>query len=73
MNELDRFDPLSASNLGAYSFIEAGSGLSDVPAFPLDDLAPDDLAFLKIDVQSARSHRCEPKNPCTSGDENPKC
>jgi FkbM family methyltransferase len=47
------FDPLSASNLGAYSFTEAGSGMSSAPAYPLDDLALDDLAFLKIDVQGA--------------------
>jgi FkbM family methyltransferase len=47
------FDPLSASNLGAYSFTEGGSGMSSAPAYPLDELALDDLAFLKIDVQGA--------------------
>jgi FkbM family methyltransferase len=47
------FDPLSASNLGAYSFTEAGSGMSSASAYPLDDLALDDLTFLKIDVQGA--------------------
>ena len=52
-DEHGNFDPLSASNLGAYSFAEAGSGLSDATAYALDDLKLDTLSFLKIDVQGA--------------------
>jgi FkbM family methyltransferase len=52
-DEQGNFDPLSASNLGAYSFAEAGSGLSDATAYALDDLKLDTLSFLKIDVQGA--------------------
>lgn len=53
LTEQGELDPLSATNLGAYSFAEDGSGLSEVPAYPLDSLALNNLSFVKVDVQGA--------------------
>jgi FkbM family methyltransferase len=41
------------SNLGAYSFVNDGTGLSAAKAIPLDHLALDDVAFIKVDTQGA--------------------
>ncbi len=45
------FAPRHASNLGAYSFVRDGTGLSEAPMRPLDGLELSDLAFIKVDVQ----------------------
>jgi FkbM family methyltransferase len=45
------FQPGHARNLGAYSFVADGTGLSEAIARPLDSLSLSNLAFLKIDVQ----------------------
>ncbi|MBL0159175.1 MAG: FkbM family methyltransferase [Bryobacterales bacterium] len=47
------FDGLGASNLGAYSFVENGSGLSRVRARALDSFQLADVGLIKIDVQGA--------------------
>lgn len=47
------FDGLSASNLGAYSFVENGSGLSRARARALDSFDLADVGLIKIDVQGA--------------------
>ena len=51
LNDQGRFAPGTASNLGAYSFVHDGTGLSEARAIPLDALALDDVAFIKIDAQ----------------------
>jgi FkbM family methyltransferase len=45
------FAPKTASNLGAYSFVSFGTGLSEAEAIPLDAMTLDGVAFIKIDVQ----------------------
>jgi FkbM family methyltransferase len=47
------FDGLAASNLGAYSFTENGSGIFSTEARTLDSYCLNDLALIKIDVQGA--------------------
>jgi FkbM family methyltransferase len=47
------FDGLEASNLGAYSFTQDGTGIFPATARTLDSYALDDVAFLKIDTQGA--------------------
>jgi len=47
------FDGFAASNLGAYSFTQDGTGIFPAAARTLDSYALDDLAFLKIDTQGA--------------------
>src|SRR3984957_2748823 len=47
------FDGFAASNLGAYSFTEDGTGIFPATARPLDSFGLDDLVFLKIDTQGA--------------------
>ena len=51
LDEQGRFAPGVASNLGAYSFVQDGTGISQAPAIPLDSLALEGVAFLKIDAQ----------------------
>ena len=51
LDEQGRFAPGTASNLGAYSFVADGTGLSQATAIPLDTLALDGVAFIKIDAQ----------------------
>jgi FkbM family methyltransferase len=53
LDDQGRFMPGTASNLGAYSFVQDGTGLSEARSIPLDSLALDDVAFIKIDVQGA--------------------
>ncbi len=47
------FDGFEASNLGAYSFTQEGTGIFPATARTLDSYALDDVAFLKIDTQGA--------------------
>jgi FkbM family methyltransferase len=47
------FDGFAASNLGAYSFTQEGTGIFAATARTLDSYALDDVAFLKIDAQGA--------------------
>ena len=51
LDDQGRFAPGTASNLGAYSFVQDGTGLSQATSIPLDKLALDDVAFIKIDAQ----------------------
>jgi FkbM family methyltransferase len=47
------FDGFAASNLGAYSFTQDGTGIFPAEARTLDSYALDDVVFLKIDTQGA--------------------
>jgi FkbM family methyltransferase len=47
------FDGFAASNLGAYSFTEDGTGIFPATARTLDSYELEDLVFLKIDTQGA--------------------
>ncbi len=51
LDDQGRFAPGTASNLGAYSFVQDGTGLSQANSIPLDKLALDGVAFIKIDAQ----------------------
>ena len=53
LDDQGQFAPGATSNLGAYSFVHDGTGLSEVRAIPLDKLTLDGVAFLKIDAQGA--------------------
>jgi FkbM family methyltransferase len=53
LDEQGRFAPGAASNLGAYSFVADGTGLSRTEAIPLDRLGLEGVAFIKIDAQGA--------------------
>jgi Methyltransferase FkbM domain len=53
LDEHGRFWPGISSNLGAYSFIQNGTGLSEAPATTIDALGFDHVAFIKVDVQGA--------------------
>ena len=53
LDEHGRFSPRLSSNLGAYSFVQDGTGLSAAPATTLDALGLHDVAFIKVDVQGA--------------------
>ena len=48
-----QLDLSAATNLGAYSFIQDGTGIYEVEAIPLDSLGMSDVGFIKIDVQGA--------------------
>lgn len=50
---IKEFDGVEASNLGAYSFTEDGTGIFPATARTLDSYALEDVAFLKIDTQGA--------------------
>ncbi len=47
------FDGFAASNLGAYSFTQDGTGIFAAAARTLDSYELDDVVFLKIDAQGA--------------------
>ena len=51
VDEDGNYAPAQASNLGAYSFVPHGTGMSEARALALDTLALDGVAFIKIDVQ----------------------
>ena len=51
LDEQGRFAPGTASDLGAYSFVQDGTGISQADAIPLDRLALVGVAFIKIDAQ----------------------
>ena len=51
LDDQGRFAPGTASNLGAYSFVRDGTGISQAEAIPLDKLTLDGVAFIKIDAQ----------------------
>ncbi len=53
LDDQGRFAPGVASNLGAYSFVQDGTGLSQANAVALDTLALDGVAFIKVDAQGA--------------------
>lgn len=53
LNEQGDFDGHLASNLGAYSFSEAGSGFFEHSARTLDSYEFNNISFIKIDVQGA--------------------
>ena len=51
LDEDGRFASGTASNLGAYSFVQDGTGLSQANVVALDTLALDGVAFIKVDAQ----------------------
>lgn len=53
VDQRGQFDGLAATNLGAYSFDEQGTGLFENEARPLDSYKLEDVAFIKVDVQGA--------------------
>jgi FkbM family methyltransferase len=52
-DEYGEFDGLGATNLGAYTFTEDGTGLFSTKARTLDSYGFTDVAFIKIDAQGA--------------------
>lgn len=53
LDDAQRFDWISANNLGAFVFNEHGTGIFETEAITVDSLCLENVAFCKIDAQGA--------------------